>query len=437
MNIADSVIQFATMTKKGIGNFILLASFVALLLTAASAQRHDRSLPSRNLAPAEQGAEGVFSKAASKVVFIVTRNREQPHARGSGIILSSDGYIATNYHVLEGADSVEVRFFPRPDDYEDYQSFNSAKLIFEDADRDIAILKITSTSLPFLSCETSECAARIGERVFAIGNPKGLSNTISEGIVSALRVMDGENTVQHTAAVSPGSSGGALVNAEGQLLGMNSWQVADGQNLNFAICAKHLTGALAAARQAKVSLPLPHDVLDQASSSEADQSIESAIAALRNIVSSIKSCPQTIKFENGTTDGPLSGYRLYYGPPLNVVWDVARSDSIRGPYKAYLEFSIPRENWVPPDVWRRWAGKASPSYVELIAKPMSPIKYRYEFDVGPGTIHLTRTLFHSGEGTDWDDAPGDDRACSRAGCDPTCWLSAAERGQIPPKQAEP
>src|SRR5271157_2137647 len=216
--------------------------------------------PAKSTAPAPQkdAAEAVFAKTASKIVFLITRQSGELYSRASGVILSADGYIATNYHALQGADSVEIRFFPDPGDSEDYQSFNGAKLLYADPDRDIAVLKVNSNSLPFLKCPANTgCEARVGEKVYAIGNPKGLSNTISDGIVSGLRSVENEDFIQHTAPISPGSSGGALVDSSGALLGMNSWQVTDGQNLNFAISSKHLLTALASARQTTTALSFP------------------------------------------------------------------------------------------------------------------------------------------------------------------------------------
>ena len=126
--------------------------------------------------PAQQSeAEKVFASTASKVVFLITRKSGELYARASGVILTADGYIATNYHALQGADAVEIRFFPNPNDSDNYQSFNGAKLLYADADRDIAVLKVKSNSLPFLECSAGPgCEPRVGETVYAIGNPKGL-----------------------------------------------------------------------------------------------------------------------------------------------------------------------------------------------------------------------------------------------------------------------
>ncbi len=243
--------------------FVVTAALFFVFLLAGLPLRAQTKPPERlarstTPAPQKDPAEAVFAETASKIVFLITRKSGEPYSRASGVILSVDGYIATNYHALQGADTVEIRFFPDPGDSEDYQSFNRAKLLYIDPDRDIAVLKVNSHSLPFLKCPAGS-EARVGERVYAIGNPKGLSNTISEGIVSALRSVESEDVIQHTAPISPGSSGGALVDSSGALVGMNSWQVADAQNLNFAISAKHLLAALAAARLTTTALSFPRE----------------------------------------------------------------------------------------------------------------------------------------------------------------------------------
>ena len=240
---------------------------VLLFVVLGSAEAQEREAGAAT--PVERTAEAVFATAAPKVVFVLTRRSGELHKLASGILLSADGYIGTNYHVVQGADSVEIRFFSNRGGSEDYQSFHTVKLVYADAERDIAILKLTSSPLPFFECPVQRgCEARIGEKVYAIGNPKGLSNTISEGIVSTLRSSDSENVIQHTAAISAGSSGGALLDAAGDLLGMNSWQVGEAQNLNFATPARHVLEALAVARRATRTLGFPPDTAAQNSKPE-------------------------------------------------------------------------------------------------------------------------------------------------------------------------
>jgi hypothetical protein len=128
----------------------LLPITLCLLLTPAAAQTTtsndhageqaiDAPRPSTAVGPNE-GAETVFTKQAAKVVFLITRKSGEPHSLASGVILAADGYIAANYHALEGADAVEIRFFSEPENSEDYTAFKAVKLLYADSDHDIAIL---------------------------------------------------------------------------------------------------------------------------------------------------------------------------------------------------------------------------------------------------------------------------------------------------------
>jgi tol-pal system protein YbgF len=266
-----------------------------------------------NTAP-QNDAEAVFAQTGSKVVFLITRQSGELHASASGIILTADGFIATNYHALQGADAVEMRYFPDPEDAQNYQSFNGVKLLYSDAQHDIAILKINSKSLslPFLRCSSNGgCEPRIGERVYALGNPRGLTNTISEGIISALRESDGEAIIQHTAAISHGSSGGALVDSGGNLLGMNSWALADAQNLNFAISAKYLFEALSVARRATVALSFPAEHPPEAASSPDSGPSASASASADTLYSNGLRSIVTGKYEVARQS--FADYLQHYG----------------------------------------------------------------------------------------------------------------------------
>lgn len=148
----------------------------------------------------------------------------QPRAQigtGSGVIISRDGYIVTNNHVIEGASEVQVTL-------ENNRSF-TAEIIGTDKVTDIALLKIDAQNLPALEFGDSD-ALRLGEWVIAIGNPYNLRSTITAGIVSAkgrsMPTFDGEFKIeafiQTDAAVNPGNSGGALLNTEGKLVGINT-----------------------------------------------------------------------------------------------------------------------------------------------------------------------------------------------------------------------
>ena len=150
-----------------------------------------------------------------------TQSAMQVSASGSGVIVSSDGYIVTNNHVIENAEVIEVVM--------NNKKSYTGKVIGYDATTDLALLKIDATDLPYLTYGNSD-DLRIGEWVLAIGNPFNLTSTVTAGIVSAkARNIDAnsgnqviESYIQTDAAVNPGSSGGALVNSKGELVGINS-----------------------------------------------------------------------------------------------------------------------------------------------------------------------------------------------------------------------
>ncbi|QII69815.1 Do family serine endopeptidase [Apibacter sp. B3706] len=149
--------------------------------------------------------------------------KDSPNGLGSGVIISSDGYIVTNNHVIDGADKIEITL--------NNQKTYTATLVGTDINSDIALLKIDEKGLSFLNFYNSD-NVRIGEWVLAVGNPFGLTSTVTAGIISAKgRSLDLlrsnsrspiESFIQTDAAVNPGNSGGALVNANGDLIGINT-----------------------------------------------------------------------------------------------------------------------------------------------------------------------------------------------------------------------
>ena len=180
--------------------------------------------------------------AAAAVVSIntLTASRPNPHSRepwfrfffgetpdregrpqaglGSGVIISADGYILTNNHVIEGADAIEVQL-------NDSRS-TRAKVIGTDPDTDLAVLKIQLDRLPAITLGNSN-NLQVGDQVLAIGNPFGVGQTVTGGIVSAigrnrLGINTFENFIQTDAAINPGNSGGALVDVHGHLMGINT-----------------------------------------------------------------------------------------------------------------------------------------------------------------------------------------------------------------------
>ncbi len=163
-----------------------------------------------------------------------TPRTRKAHALGSGVIISPEGYILTNNHVVEGASTVSVTL----SDKREY----SAKIVGTDPKTDIAVLRIDAPTLPALTLGNSD-RVEVGEFALAIGNPFGLGQTVTMGIVSAtgrggLGIEDYEDFIQTDAAINPGNSGGALIDERGELIGINTAilsQAGGNQGVGFAV----------------------------------------------------------------------------------------------------------------------------------------------------------------------------------------------------------
>jgi S1-C subfamily serine protease len=188
---------------------------------------------------AQEGVADVVKRSSDAVVLIVISNSAgQETALGSGFLISADGQIITNYHVVKEARSAIVKlsngaFFP----------VNS--IVASDADKDLAIIKVNGRNLPFLQIGDVE-GLHVGDHVVAIGSPLGLEGTVSDGIVSALRDIGKTKWIQTTAPVSHGNSGGPLLDMSNHVVGVITWGVnlQLGQNLNFAAPANEVTALL-------------------------------------------------------------------------------------------------------------------------------------------------------------------------------------------------
>jgi serine protease DegS len=165
------------------------------------------------------------------------------HSLGSGVIVDKEGHIATNNHVVENADQVRVQLADR--------RVALAKVVGRDPDSDLALLQISLDHLPVMPFGHSD-QLQVGDVVLAIGNPLGLSQTVTHGIVSAtgrgqLGLATFENFIQTDAAINPGNSGGALINTRGELVGINTANVAKttgAEGIGFAIPVNMVRGVI-------------------------------------------------------------------------------------------------------------------------------------------------------------------------------------------------
>jgi S1-C subfamily serine protease len=223
----------------GVWAIVFLLVWV-LVRPAMPTQVHDPNAVARSVQPRgdlaadEQSTIDVFREASPSVVYITSMAREYrrslfslnlfeiPQGAGSGFIWNRDGYIVTNYHVIAGADTVEVTLADH--------SVWPAHFVGGEPDKDLAVLKIdapTGTLNPLPVGQSSDLL--VGQKVFAIGNPFGLDQTLTTGVVSALgreiTSLTGRpirDVIQTDAAINPGNSGGPLLDSSGRLIGVNT-----------------------------------------------------------------------------------------------------------------------------------------------------------------------------------------------------------------------
>jgi hypothetical protein len=174
-----------------------------------------------------QDASLIYKNTVNSTVTITTDNGSQ----GSGFFVSPN-IIATNYHVMEGATNASCYLNNSDTEYKIDGYVGIDKTV------DLILLKVSTLNKPVI--KLSVTTASIGQKVYVIGSPRGLPATISDGIISGMRDFEGIKLLQMTASISPGSSGGPVLNSNGELIGISVSQLTEGQNLNFAIPKSYL-----------------------------------------------------------------------------------------------------------------------------------------------------------------------------------------------------
>jgi tetratricopeptide (TPR) repeat protein len=191
----------------------------------------------------------IVAKTKPAIVEIIAMDEKgEPTTLGTGFFVSSDGLVVTNFHVIKDATSLSA------------VNNNGAIFLFErvvaqPAGADLAILQFRASDVPFLRLGKSTTAVE-GQKVIVIGNPTGLTGTVSDGIISAFR--EKRSLIQITAPISPGSSGSPVMDEDGQVIGVATLQSVEGQNLNFAIAVEQISEALGSLT-AKTS-PTPYEL---------------------------------------------------------------------------------------------------------------------------------------------------------------------------------
>jgi hypothetical protein len=181
-----------------------------------------------------QNSTEIAKIGIKSTVSVLTFDKfSQPLGQGSGFIIG-DELIATNVHVMKGCSSASV--FMNGNE----KKYSVKGYVAIDKNNDLVILKVQGLQGDNLELNSDEIP-EIGERVFAIGNPKGFEGTFSEGVISGIREISANQILQITAPISPGSSGGPILNSDSKVIGVSFASFTSGQNINFAIPIKYLS----------------------------------------------------------------------------------------------------------------------------------------------------------------------------------------------------
>ena len=220
---------------------------------AATSGRPVSTGPSSTIAGAALDLQGILAKAGPAVVTIRTSGAGARGASGTGIVLTADGEVLTNAHVVRGATIVRVRL-------EGESQSREATIIGSDGANDLALLKIRDASGLATAVLGNSADAKVGDDIVAIGNALGLQGepTVTRGIVSATdRTLDTlTGLLQHDATINPGNSGGPLINRAGEVIGVNTATAGQGTGIGFAIPIDHAKDVIERLRQGENAPPV-------------------------------------------------------------------------------------------------------------------------------------------------------------------------------------
>jgi serine protease Do len=218
----------------------------------AIAEPVEPQLPSKPTAPTvvvPETSNGLYRNAPPNAAIRTVRELVEelgegvvqvrtPSGLGSGFILNEDGFLMTNFHVIEGETQIWVEVYHQKNGALERKSYKDVRIVAMNKFADLALLRIEDKDAPkFKSVALgSTNPLAVGERVFAIGSPLGLERTVTEGIVSTkTRQIGGDLYLQTTAQINPGNSGGPLFNLAGQVIGVTNMKITAGEGLGFAI----------------------------------------------------------------------------------------------------------------------------------------------------------------------------------------------------------
>jgi Trypsin-like peptidase domain len=308
-----------------------------------------------------QSTQEIAKKAFGSTVLLVMEDANgQPLSLGSGFLVR-DGAIASNLHVVEGGARGYAKLVGKKAKY-DIEGITAV-----DPERDLVVLKISVVGSPVLPLGSSD-SVQVGESVYAVGNPQGLEGTFSQGIVSSIREVGTDKLLQITAPISPGSSGGPVLNSKGEVIGVSVATFRGGQNLNFAIPSGYLKTLLEKTGPAKP--------LAEAKPSKAQRSILSDLGgrSVEGIVGGTFAWSNQLYETNG--DYTITLRNQLREPVKNVYCLVVFYDRDGNPLDVDM---LHHPHVIPPGLGKRSSGSVDASVKRLTTPPSRDNEFMSSF----------------------------------------------------------
>ncbi len=313
---------------------------------------------------------------------------------GTGFFVRPSGLLLTNFHVVEGAELVGVKL-PRAG-----RIFWAKKARGFDLGNDLVVLEVeTPAAKPIVMGDSEE--VHVAEKIVVVGNPQGLEETVSDGLISGIREMDGRKLFQISAPISEGSSGGPVFDERGNVIAVVVASIKSGQNLNFAIPINYAKPLINSPSERLISsLPKRPQGDEKSEGSRrgpepGSVTAQLAVQAISKIAGEIRSCAE----HSGVviTEEEQSKFRkLRMGPPSDVRFYAKASDSLVAPYEGVIEFSI-AASLSPYYFSSREKASAAPDYPFVT----STIRHRHVFRIADAGVQLDNRTRYDDKSEGW------------------------------------
>jgi hypothetical protein len=369
----------------------LLAAFIFLPIATWAQQpskptSESASKPADKSSTAVKQASQILDENHSSIAVIVAGGNTSVRL-GTGFFVRPTGLLVTNFHVVEGTDLVGAKL-PGSDEV-----FWARKATGFDLDSDLVVLEVETTARKPVTMGDSD-QVQVGGQVVVIGNPQGLEQTVSNGLLSGIREVEGRRLFQISAPISEGSSGSPVFNARGEVIGVVVSTLESGQNLNFAVPINYAKPLLSWTKEEQISsLPKRRRVDTQPGEGNAPgipaaDPAQLAVQAMSKVADQIRACEGSSIFTPAKDKKLNFYYRTHEDAPTDVRFDVKASNSLVAPFQGIAEFTV--HFGVSPCLRADDPTTCSPDRA-----PFSITKrYRYSYRISGSTVQLDyRTYF--------------------------------------------